>query len=144
MEDDEELRKIRRKKLQELMKRTSETGKGAFLKQKVSIVNKPVDVNDATFTEFILNNSVVVIDCWASWCAPCRMVAPIIDEMAREYVGRIVFGKLNVDENRSVANHYQVLSIPTLLVFKKGKLIDRIVGAMPREMLEPRITHYLP
>lgn len=126
------------------MKRTSETGKGAFLKQKVSIVNKPVDVNDATFTEFILNNSVVVIDCWASWCAPCRMVAPIIDEMAREYVGRIVFGKLNVDENRSVANHYQVLSIPTLLVFKKGKLIDRIVGAMPREMLEPRITHYLP
>ena len=126
------------------MKRTSETGKGAFLKQKVSIVNKPVDVNDATFTEFILNNSVVVIDCWASWCAPCRMVAPIIDEMAREYVGRIVFGKLNVDENRSVANHYQVLSIPTLLVFKKGNLIDRIVGAMPREMLEPRITHYLP
>jgi thioredoxin 1 len=71
------------------------------------------------------------------------MVAPIIEEMAIDYVGRILFGKLNVDENPSVATQYRIMSIPTLLVFKHGQLVDQIFGAMPREMLEPRITRFL-
>ena len=79
----------------------------------------------------------------APWCAPCHMVAPIIEGMARDYAGRILFGKLNVDENRGVAMHHQIMSIPTLLVFKNGKLVDRIIGAMPRKMLEPKITCHL-
>jgi thioredoxin 1 len=71
------------------------------------------------------------------------MVAPILEEMAREYAGRISFGKLNVDENQSVALEHQIMSIPTLLVFKNGKLVDRIIGAMPKKILEPKITQHL-
>lgn len=112
-------------------------------KKKKPALNKPIEVSDATFKEMIQNNPLVVVDCWAPWCSPCYMVAPVIEEMARDYAGRILFGKLNVDENREVATQYQIMSIPTLLVFKNGKLADRIVGAMPRQMLEPKITRYL-
>ena len=119
------------------MKRTVEK------KQGKPALNKPIVVTDATFKEMTQNHLLVVIDCWAPWCAPCNMVAPVIEEMARDYAGRILFGKLNVDENREVATQYQIMSIPTLLVFKNGKLVDRIVGAMPRQMLEPKVTRYL-
>jgi len=71
------------------------------------------------------------------------MVAPVVEELARDYAGKILFGKLNVDENRRTAMQYQIMSIPTLLVFKNGKLVDRIIGAMPKQMLEPKITRYL-
>ena len=120
------------------MEKTVETEK-----KKKPALNKPIEVSDATFKETILNHSLVVVDCWAPWCVPCRMVAPVIEEMARDYAGKILFGKLNVDDNRKVAMQYQIMSIPTLLVFKNGKLADRIVGAMPRQMLEPKITRYL-
>ena len=138
MENDEELEKIKQKKLRQLVEKTVETEK-----KKKSALNKPIEVSDATFKESIQDHSLVVVDCWAPWCAPCRMVAPVIEEMARDYAGKVLFGKLNVDENRKVATQYQILSIPTLLVFKNGKLIDRIVGAMPRQMLEPKITRHL-
>ena len=105
--------------------------------------DKPIDVTDETFKETIQNNSLVVVDCWATWCAPCHMVAPVIKELAKDYAGKILFGKLNVDENRTIATQYQIMSIPTLLVFKNGKLVDRIIGAMPRHMLEPKITIHL-
>ncbi len=104
--------------------------------------NKPVEVNDVTFEEFV-KNPLVVVDCWAPWCGPCQMVAPVMEEMARDYTDKILFGKLNVDENQKVPTQYQIMSIPTLLVFKEGKLVDKIVGAMPREMLEPKITKHL-
>jgi len=135
--EDEELERIKRVKLQEMMKRTVEK------KQGKQASDKPLTVTDAAFREVIQNHSLVVVDCWAPWCAPCRMVAPVIEEMARDYAGRILFGKLNVDENREVATQYQIMSIPTLLVFKKGKLVDRLIGAMPRQMLEPKITKHL-
>ena len=132
----EELERIRQAKLQEMMK-------AAIKKGRESASNKPVTVTDATFKEMIQNHPLVVVDCWAPWCGPCHMVAPVIEEMARDYAGKILFGKLNVDENPEVAMEYQIMSIPTLLVFKNGKLVDRIIGAMPRQMLEPKITKYL-
>ena len=135
--EDKELERIKRARLQEIMRGASQT------EQWKSASNKPIKVTDATFKEMILNHSLVVVDCWAPWCAPCHMVAPVIEEMARDYAGRVLFGKLNVDENREVATQYQIMGIPTLLVFKNGKLVDRIVGAMPRKMLEPKITRYL-
>jgi len=138
MVEDEELEKMRQRKLRQLMKKTSETEK-----KKKSATNEPIEVTDATFKEMIHEHSIVVVDCWAPWCPPCHMVAPVVEEMARDYAGKILFGKLNVDENQEVAMQYQIMSIPTLLVFKNGKLIDRIVGAMPRQMLEPKITRYL-
>ena len=135
--EDEELERIKRTKLRKIMKGM------VSQKQGESALNKPVNVTDATFKEMIKNQPLVVVDCWAPWCAPCHMVAPIIEEMARDYAGRILFGKLNVDENREVAMQYQIMSIPTLLVFKNGKIVDRIIGAMPRQMLEPKITRHL-
>jgi thioredoxin 1 len=135
MEKDEELKKIQQNKLRDLMKKTE--------KATESPPNKPIEVTDATFAETIQSHPLVVVDCWASWCAPCRMVAPILDELAKDYAGKILFGKLNVDENRKISMQYAVMSIPTLLVFKSGRLVDQIVGAMPRNMLEPKITRYL-
>ncbi len=136
-EEDKELERIRRAKLQEMMKKSKASEKEAI------VLNKPIKVTDATFEEMIQNHSLVVVDCWAPWCGPCQMVAPVIEELARDYAGKILFGKLNVDENQAVSMKYQIMSIPTLLVFKNGKLVDRIVGAMPRQMLEPRIARYL-
>jgi thioredoxin 1 len=135
-EKDEELEKIRQAKLREMMKKSK-----SF--EEEALINKPVEVTDATFNETVQNNPLVVIDCWAAWCGPCRMIAPIIEELAREYAGKVVFGKLDVDKNRAVTMQYQIMSIPTLMVFSHGKLLDRIMGALPKPVLEARITRYL-
>ena len=135
-EEDKELERIRRAKLQEMMKSAASEKQGTAL-------NKPVELTDATFEEIIRIHQLVVVDCWAAWCGPCHMVAPVIEEMARDYAGKILFGKLNVDENQEVSRQYEIVSIPTLLVFKNGKLVDKIIGAMPRQMLEPKITRHL-
>ena len=140
MAEDEELERIRREKLRRLMRRLAG---GAGEKPRRTVLNRPVELNDRTFEEFVRKHPLVVVDLWAPWCAPCRIVSPIIEELARDYAGKIAFGKLNVDENQFTAMQYGVMSIPTLLIFKDGKLVDRIVGAMPRRMLEPRITRHL-
>ncbi|HDN05947.1 MAG TPA: thioredoxin [Candidatus Bathyarchaeota archaeon] len=137
-EEDEELERIKLKKLRELLKASEKRGQ-----TKEQILNKPVKLTDNGFNEFIKSHSLVVVDCWAPWCGPCLYVAPVIEELARDYAGKISFGKLNVDENPKVAMQYGIMSIPTLLVFKNGKLVDRIIGAMPRQLLEPRITRHL-
>ncbi|UCH01545.1 MAG: thioredoxin [Candidatus Bathyarchaeota archaeon] len=136
MERDEELERIRRKKLKELTNDASDRK----TREKFA---KPVEVNDYTLKDTITKNSLVVIDCWAAWCAPCRMIAPIIDELAQDYADKILFGKLNVDENRKTTMQYQIMSIPTLLVFKNGLMVDRIVGVMPREILESKLIPHL-
>jgi len=144
MVEDKEFEKIRFKKLKEML------GRGASQKKEncpqergQPVISKPVKVRDGTFMEVVRKNPLVVVDCWASWCGPCRMVGPVVEELARDYAGKILFGKLNVDENRRTAMQYQIMSILTLLVFKNGKLVDRIIGAMPKQMLEPKITRYL-
>jgi thioredoxin 1 len=143
MEGDEELERIRQKKLREMMHHSPKRNGDTSQNKDESALQKPVEVTDATFMETIRTHSLVVVDCWAPWCGPCHMVSPIIEEMARDYMGRILFGKLNVDENRNVAMQYRIMSIPTLLVFKKGQLVDQIIGAMPRHMLEPKIIQHL-
>ena len=137
---DEDLEKIKRKKLEEMMRRISDRTEEKLPSQAS---DKPVDLTDATFTKFVDDSSLSVIDCWAPWCGPCHMVSPIIEELAREYAGKISFGKLNMDNNQGVAAQYGIRSIPTLLVFKHGKLVDQIIGAIPRRMLEPRIIAHL-
>ena len=100
---------------------------------------KPTNLTDATFDEFVAKNDIVVVDCWAPWCGPCRMLSPIIEEIAREMNGKVGVGKLNTDDNRAVPMRYQIMSIPTTLIFKKGKLEDKIVGAVPKKTLVGRV-----
>lgn len=139
-QEDEELNRIRMKKLKEMIDKQQSNSAS---EQGQNWPNTPIMVSDTTFTPTIKKFPLVVIDCWAQWCGPCHIIAPVIEELARDYTGKIVFGKLNTDENRTSANKYNIMSIPTLLVFKNGKLVDQLVGAMPREMLEPMITKHL-
>jgi thioredoxin 1 len=138
---DEKLESIKRRKLEEMRRGLSSKTEKAGTPLKAS--GKPLDLTDTTFKKFTEDNPLTVVDCWAPWCGPCRFVSPVVEELARDYAGRIAFGKLNVDKNQRVAAQYGIMSIPTLLVFKEGKLVDQIVGAMPRQMLEPKITKHL-
>ncbi len=100
-------------------------------------------VMDANFDEFIANNKVAIVDCYATWCGPCRMLSPIIEDLSKEFAGRVRFGKMDVDENRNVPSRYGVYSVPTLLVAKDGKVVDAIVGAVPKPQLKRAIERYL-
>lgn len=106
-------------------------------------MSKASDVTDAGFSDFIGNNNVALIDCWAPWCGPCRMIAPLIDELAGDYDGRVAFGKLNTDENMETAKSMGIVSIPTLLIFKGGNLVDKLVGAIPKSNIEAALNRQL-
>jgi thioredoxin 1 len=141
MDEDKELQTLRDRRLRELKKSLVTPAGGGSSRGLAT--NKPTEVTDETFANTVQGQGLVVVDCWAPWCGPCRMISPIVEELALDYAGKIIFGKLNVDENPKIAAQYSIMSIPTLLVFKSGKLVDRIVGAMPRTMLEQRIIRYL-
>jgi len=119
---DKELEEIRRRKLRELLERRN-------------YPDVPVHINEGNFDEFVMEYPIVIIDCYADWCAPCKIVEPIIEESAKNFSGKIVFGKLNVDENRGIAMRFNIMSIPTLLIFKDGRLIKRVIGALPKDKL---------
>jgi len=104
--------------------------------------NKPVAVTDETFERDVLRagSIPVLVDCWAPWCGPCRMIGPIMDQLAAESSGRYRIAKLNVDENPRIASQFQIHSIPTMLIFKDGKLIDRLVGAQPKQAIAGRLA----
>lgn len=105
---------------------------------------KPVHFTDDNFeTEVINSTEPVLIDFWAVWCGPCRMIAPIVEELAAEYEGKIKIGKLDVDENQQTSIKYGVRSIPTLLVFKSGKVVDTIIGAVPKNMIVQKLNAVL-
>ncbi|MBR2254884.1 MAG: thioredoxin [Candidatus Methanomethylophilaceae archaeon] len=98
------------------------------------------EVTESTFDNFVSSNKVAVVDCWAPWCGPCRRMGPIIDEIAEELAGKVAVGKLNTDENQGIAMKYNINAIPTILIFKDGKLVDSPVGLRPKEDLIEIIT----
>ena len=102
-------------------------------------MGKAVEITDSNFNDIVSKNSVVLVDFWAEWCGPCRMIAPMIEELANDYDGKAVIGKLDVDNNQESSVKFGVRSIPTLLVFKDGEMVDRHVGAVPKESLSSSI-----
>ena len=103
-----------------------------------------VECSEANFEQEVTKSPLpVLVDLWAAWCGPCRMIAPVVEELAGTYQGKVKMGKLNVDDHPQVAARFRVMNIPTLLLFKGGKEVDRIVGVVPREELTRRIEHLL-
>jgi|TARA_B110000881_G_C18582099_1_gene522405 thioredoxin 1 len=106
-------------------------------------MGKAIEITDSNFNDVISKNKTVLIDFWAEWCGPCRMIGPIVEELAGEYDGKAVIGKLDVDTNQETSIKYSVRSIPTILLFKDGELVDRQVGAVPKETLSKAINAQL-
>jgi thioredoxin 1 len=126
---DDELQRIREKKMREIQEvMSAKKKKGVLL------------VEESNFQEFITGNPAVVIDFWAEWCGPCRMVGPMVERLAQEYEGRVVFGKCNTDHNPRIAMNYQISAIPTLLFFSNGKLVNRVIGAYPEASLRAQVA----
>lgn len=128
-----ELDEIRKRKMEELKKHMMREN------MKEAAPKTPLKITDADINEAIKKYDTIVIDCWAPWCGPCRMLTPVIEELAKEMQGKIVFGKLNVDENPRTSMKHKIMSIPTLLIFKKGNLVDRFVGAYPKEEIKKKL-----
>jgi thioredoxin 1 len=105
---------------------------------------KPVEITDANFSKEVLESQVpVLIDFWAVWCGPCRTIAPVVEEIASEYDGKLKVGKMDVDNNSQTPLTYGIRSIPTLMVFKGGKVVEQIIGAMPKKNLLDKLTPHM-
>ncbi len=105
---------------------------------------KPIHINNESFEHDVLQSSqLTIVDFWAPWCGPCKTMAPILDEIASHYVNTVKVAKLNVDENSETAERFNVIGIPTLIFFRDGQIVDRLVGAVPRNQLETRINRLL-
>jgi thioredoxin 1 len=136
MSSDDELEAIKDKKLAELQKE-------AATKALMSSITEPIVLTDSNFTSEVAKYPVMLVDFWAPWCGPCRMVSPIIEQLSREYSGRVAFGKVNVDENQRIAASFGIQSIPTLMIFKGSKAVDVIIGAMPKAQIEMKLKQQL-
>jgi thioredoxin 1 len=111
--------------------------------QKEKFTGKPIILTDSNFDSEVSKHKLIVVDFWAPWCGPCRMVGPLIEELASEYSGKVAFGKLNVDDNRMVPSRFGVRGIPTLMVFKDGDAVDTVVGACPKPHIESKFKPHI-
>jgi thioredoxin 1 len=126
--DDKELEKIKEEKIKKMLDQA-----------KVGVTK----LRTTSFDEFINTDKPVLVDFWAEWCMPCRMMAPVMDELSQVYAGKAKFGKVNVDENPQIAGRYGIMSIPHFLIFKNGSRVEKIVGAVGRGPLENALKKYL-
>jgi thioredoxin 1 len=106
-------------------------------------MGKTTVLDDSSFDQFLKSDKPVLVDFWAEWCGPCKMIGPVVEELAGEYDGKALIGKLNVDENPEVTSRYGIRSIPTLLVFKDGQIVDKQIGAVPKSVLSKKLDAQL-
>jgi thioredoxin 1 len=131
---DNDLEQIKLKKIQAMLNQAE---------QAKQVNTHPLTITDSNFESTIKANPLVVVDFWAPWCGPCRMVGPVIEQLAAEYAGKVTFAKMNVDENQVVPSSFSVMSIPTIVVFKNGQAVQRIVGAYPKTDIEATFKRYI-
>jgi thioredoxin 1 len=136
MSSDDELEAIKQRKMAELQK-------AAAAKAVMSSLTEPVVITDSNFKSEVAKYQIMLVDFWAPWCGPCRMVSPIIEQLAKEYSGRVAFGKVNVDENQMISTSFGIQSIPTMMIFKNGKAVDVMIGALPKAQIESKIKQQL-
>jgi thioredoxin 1 len=134
MFEENELAKIRAQKIQKLLNGSNE---------QAQIAKEPIILTDDNFAKEVSANKLLIVDFWAPWCGPCRMVGPIIEALSAEYTGKAAFGKMNVDENQVVPSSFGIMSIPTIIIFNHGKEVERLVGAYPKAHIEAMIKRYL-
>ncbi|HEV8387060.1 MAG TPA: thioredoxin [Nitrososphaera sp.] len=136
MSEDVELEVIKQKKLAELQRVAS-------ARATMSGMTEPVVLTDSNFATEVAKYPIMLVDFWAPWCGPCRIVGPIVEQLAKEYSGKVAFGKLNVDDNQMVAGSFGIQSIPTMMIVKAGKVVDVMVGALPKAQIELKIKQHL-
>jgi thioredoxin 1 len=134
-QNDEEILEIKLRKLREMQKM-------ATMRSTMNSITKPIVLTDLNFREEISKYPVMLIDFWAPWCGPCRMVSPIIEQLASEYAGRVVFGKLNIDENQLVPQSFGIQSIPTMMILKNSRVVDILVGALSKAQIETKLRQH--
>ena len=133
---DEEVQRINQRKSEEMIKRQSKP-------TAAPTSRAPVELTDANFQETVSSHHLMVVDFWAPWCGPCRVVSPVLEQLAAEMAGEATFGKLNVDDNPATSQQFQIQGIPTILIFKDGEPVDGLVGAAPKQMIEARIRPHI-
>jgi thioredoxin 1 len=139
-EHDEELERIMQQKMNELSLRTKRNDGN---ENNQSSITTPIILTDQNFNEMVSKHDLLIVDFWAPWCGPCRMVSPVITELSQELAGRAVFGKLNVDENPMIASTFGIQSIPTIAIFKNGKAVDGIVGAASKSHILSKLSTHI-
>ena len=130
MED--ELRLINEKRMKELQQLINE-------KELLKNIKEPLNLDDTTFFQTINKFPLMLVDFWAPWCGPCRMMSPIIVQIGKDYLGKLVVGKMNVDENPLIARQFSISSIPTLILFKRGKEVNKIIGSVPKNKIDEMV-----
>ncbi|HEV2138384.1 MAG TPA: thioredoxin [Nitrososphaerales archaeon] len=138
MSFDEEVRRINDKKFEEMLRERTKDEPS-----QPALPGKPVDLSESNFQEAVNSHPLVVVDFWAPWCGPCKVVSPVLEQLSVEMAGKATFFKLNVDDNPTVSQQFGIQGIPTIMIFKDGRPVDGIVGAAPKQMIEARIRPYI-
>jgi thioredoxin 1 len=134
--EDEELRIINEKRMKKLQQMINE-------KELLKNIKEPIDLDDSNFTQTINKFPLLLVDFWAPWCGPCRMMSPVIDQVGKEYIGKLVVGKVNVDENPNISSQFGISSIPTLILFKSGQAVNNIIGSVSKSRIDEMVRTHL-
>jgi thioredoxin 1 len=134
--EDEELKIINEKRMKKLQQIMDE-------KELLKNIKDPLNLDDSNFFQTISKFPLLLVDFWAPWCGPCRMMSPLIDQIGKEYMGNLVVGKVNVDENPTISRQFGISSIPTLILFKKGQAVNKIIGSVSKNKIDEMVRMHL-